>query len=735
MKLEPLLGRWVLVVALAGLLLVMGFIALRAWLLSPSRGLPYRDSFAKGTADEWKALGGTWELVNGLMRNGSDERGAKLLTGSPYWHNYSIETDVKLLGVSGDAGLVIRSSNEEEGVNDYSGYYAGVRTLDNTLVLGRAEHGWQEILKPDPAPGGIRPFQWYHLKLLAYDCQIAAAVTTSSKAVPTTLAINDPGCVDSGRVGLRSYSSGGVWRNVVVRPATHDDLVAMLRGTGVRGSGGQADSEPGNAAAPNSQSVASQPYPQQEKTTGGFNSNTQSIASLSLTSFARPAIATVRGSVILTAPMLFVQDSTGGVYIPQPNATPLKVGDEVEVTGEAHPGDFSTTMEHATVKVLWARTPMPPVSVTASQASTGKFDAEFVEVQGHLSGKERGQDNTLILNLDEGPQSFRAIMNPGRSDYLFSKLKPGSSLRLRGICVVDPAFTRNLTPFVLLLRSNEDLEVLAGPPWWSTGHVIAILVASLLLALVVNFVYHRIAHWRMQGVLEERQRLAHEMHDTLAQSFAGIGFQLQAIRNRLPEADSAVLQQLDLASDLVRHSHEEARRSIATLRPESLESEDILSALDHCARRMVEGGAVQVVAEKEGDQRPIPLRISDTLYRIGQEAVANAVSHAQPTILTIRLKYSQNLACLQIEDNGAGFQQSNGLPGFGIRGMRRRAQSISAEFHIESKPGDGTRVQVVAPLPPRVTVTTLPKLFWRYVREHWIDARPSKQADSYSYRG
>jgi signal transduction histidine kinase len=375
------------------------------------------------------------------------------------------------------------------------------------------------------------------------------------------------------------------------------------------------------------------------------------------------------------------------------------------------------------------------MSVTASQASTGKFDATFIEVQGRLSGKERGPDNTLILDLDEGPQSFRAVLNPGRSDILFRKLKLNSSLRLSGVCVVDPALTGNLTPFVLLLRSNEDLKILAGPPWWSTGHVIAIVVAALLVALIFNFVYHRMAHWRLQGVLEERQRLAHEMHDTLAQSFAGIGFQLQAIRNGLPEENSNVLQQLDLARNLVRHSHEEARRSIATLRPESLESEDILSALDHCARRMVAGGTVEVFSEREGDQRDLPLRIADTLYRIGQEAVANAVRHANPTRLTIRLKYQENLARLQIEDDGAGFVPDNGLHGFGIRGMRRRADSISAAFQIQSRPEGGTMVQIDAPLPPRVTFITWPKLFWRYVREHWIDVRPSKHADSHSYRG
>jgi signal transduction histidine kinase len=715
---------------LVGFVVVVTLIALSFYLRSPGRGLPYHDSFSEGRADEWKAFGGTWELVNGVMRNDSDERGAKLLSGSTLWRNYSIEADVNLLGINGDAGLILRSSNEEDGVNSYSGYYAGIRTIDNSLVLGRAEHGWTEIAKEINASGGIRPFQWYHLKLLAYGCQIVASLTTANHASTTYLGVNDQPCIHSGRAGLRSYSSGGIWRNVVIRASSDEEMAEMLRETG-----NMENSLPQSEVTVNSELLPLQAVPGQQKKRLNSSSNTQSIESLRLSSFASPATASIRGVVVLTAPSLFVQDSTGGVYVPQPVAPELKVGDEVEVTGEVHPGDFSSTMRHATVQVLWARAPVPPVSVTASQASTGKYDATFVELQGRLVSKEHGAENTLILDLDEGPQSFRAIMNPGRSDYLFSMLKLGSRLRLRGICVVDSAFTHNLTPFVVLLRSNEDLQVLAGPPWWNTGHVIAIVVALLLLALVVNFVYHRIAHWRLQGVLEERQRLAHEMHDTLAQSFAGIGFQLQAIRNGIDDKETGILQQLNMASTLVRHSHEEARRSIATLRPEAPESENILSGLDVCARRMVEGGSVHVVSEEEGDARPIPLRISDTLYRIGQEAVANAVRHAQPTLLTIRLTYSNNRACLLISDNGAGFEPGNGLLGFGIRGMKRRAQSISAEFKIHSKPGDGTTVQVTALLPPRITLTSWPKMLWNYLRERWINVRTSKPADSHSYRG
>lgn len=735
------LRRLPLAAVLSCLLFAAGFVALRAWLHSPGRGLPYRDSFARANADEWKALGGTWELVDGMMRNNSDERGAKLITGSPYWRNYSIEADVYLLGISGDAGLLIRSSNEEEGVNSYTGYYAGVRTIDNSLVLGRAEHGWTEANKRIPDPAGIRPFRWYHLKLLAYGCQIVMSVTTPARVDTTSLGVTDTDCIQSGRAGLRSYSSGGIWRNVVVRPATHEDLVATLAST----SNGADSTQPARLSQDYA-SLEARRLQEQEQAEARSNAETQSIAGLRLTSYATPTTATVRGVVVLTAPRLFVQDSTGGAYIiPEPNAPLLKVGDEVEVTGRVHPGDFSSTLDHATVHVLWERTPMPPVSVTASQASTGQYDATFIEVRGRLIGKDHGPDNTLILDLDEGPQSFRAILNPGRSDYLFSKLKLGSMLRLRGICSVDPELTSNLTSFVMLLRSNEDLDVIAGPPWWSTGHVIAIVFAGLLLSLAGVVLYHRVENWRLRAILEERGRLAHEMHDTLAQSFAGIGFQLQAIRNGVPEEQGPLHRQLDLASELVRHSHQEARRSIATLRSENLDTEDVLVALDHCARSMVRGSAVEVVAEHGGDPRQMPLRIADTLYRIGQEAIANAVRHADPTRLALRLIYDVNSVCLEVEDNGRGFVQNNGLLGFGIRGMRRRAQSIAAGIRLESEPGAGTRVSVNAPLPPRKTLAAGLRLFAKYLVERWNNVRSSNtrttgarsagHADSHPYRG
>jgi signal transduction histidine kinase len=682
--------------------------------------------------EEWKAFGGSWELTNGSMRNDSDERGAKLLMGSPFWQNYSVEADVMLLGTGGDAGLIIRSSDEEEGVDAYTGYYAGLRDLDNSMVLGRAGHGWTEITAPFTADNGkVLPSKWYHLKIMAYGCQIVAMVSLPLRARNQSITVNDVDCILSGRAGLRSYASGGMWRNVVVLPATQADVAQAL-----------AESEPKNNEQHNQTADAAMtntfhaPWADYRRPPAlPSDPNAQPISSLSLIPLASAKEVTVRGIVILTWPSIFVQDSTGGIAIAPSAHEMVKVGDEVEATGTVRPGSFSATLENATMRVLWGGTPTPALSVTASQAATGAFDATFIEVEGWLRHKRYGPDDTLILDFDSGPQSFRAVMKSGRGNYLYDKLKPGSLVRVRGVSVVDAAYTREITPFALLVRSTDDVIVLAGPPWWSAGHLVAVAIAFLLMALLTNFIYHRVENWRLRAIAEERERLAFEMHDTLAQGFAGIGFQLEAIRTEVPEGCKQMHQQLDLATELVRHSHAEARRTVDMLRPQQLESEGLLRALTACAHRMVEGGYVQVVSESVGEPRLLPLRISDTLYRIGQEALANAVRHAHPGTLNVILEYRKNQVTLRIKDDGSGFVQAEDLRGFGLLGMRKRAAAISSKLEVLSEPGKGTEISVVSSLPQRITITSWPTLLWRFLKEHAPKAPIDTRPHSHSYRG
>jgi signal transduction histidine kinase len=686
-------------------------------------GLPYNDSFASGNADEWHAFGGTWELSDAAIRNDSDERGAKLLAGSTNWQNYVLEADIELLGHDGDAGLIIRSSDEEEGVDSYSGYYAGLRNRDNSLILGRANHGWlgeQTI----PLPGGVHAFRWYHVKLIAVDCELAASATDNESGVIVSQRMTETDCTRAGRIGLRSYSSGGIWRNVRASTASSADIHSVQ----------------GLIAANAASSNGSFPEmfgSEKDKGPEDFpgSSISQSISGLRLLPISTSQPVTVRGVVVLTTPTLYVQDSSGGVAVPTPQGPPLKVGDEVEVTGEPEPGNFSSVLRHARIQLLWAREPIPPVSVTASQAASGAFDATFVELEGRLVKIEKPKENTVVLDLQAGQQSFSAVVNSARGDAFLRRLKENSLLRMRGVCVVDSKYTHNLTPFVLLMPSMDEVDVLAGPPWWTAGHLVAIIMTLLVLVLVAQVVHSRAEHWRLRAVLDERERLAHEMHDTIAQSFAGIGFQLQAIRNNLADQVSPVQRQLDLACDLVRHSHEEARRSITTLRPESIDSIGLMPALDSCARRMVDGGAVRLNVSVSGDARAIPLRISDTLFRIGQEAIANAVRHARPRTVNIVLRYEGSSVRLVVEDDGIGFVDRGDSLGFGVRGMRKRAEAISAAFQIVSSHERGTRVQVTAALPPRFTMKEWHLHIWNYLREFRSNGQKTQRANSHSYRG
>ncbi len=706
-------------VVVGGICLILAATSILLWLLwsrSPWNS-PRAESVPIEKLDDWKAYGGAWETVDDAMRNNSDERGAKLMYGSYGWKNYSVEADIQLLGQYGDAGLIVRARGEEEGVDSYHGYFAGLRDLDNTIILGRADFGWLEY-QSKPVVPRINPQQWYHLKLLAYNCDLAAA-TTSPGGRTTTVAIRDPECLQSGRFGLKSYATGGLWRNVQIQPATRTDLVAMIGD--VIPHVGIPDPRPGGAALDEFDRYFEPIH--RQLSNHHLDLNAQAISSLRLLSPSTSTPVTIRGVVTLTSPVLVLQDSTGGLAIPSAGPRiPLEIGDEVEAKGEATLHDFSSILKNADIHVLSSHAPVPPISVTASQAASGAFDALFIELEGVLKSKEEGDGHTLILTLNGGSQSFRAIASQGDRKAFPKRLAEGSRLRLRGVCVIDPAYTLDLTPFAVLIPSIDDIEIISGPPWWSTGHIIAAVITFLLLLLAAQTLQARIERWRLQAVLDERERLAMEMHDTLAQSFAGIGFQLQAIRDEAGDGE-AIHQQLDTACDLVRTSREEARRSIAALRPELLESEGLLKALDQCANTIVDNGPIHTSTVSFGDARFVPLRISDALFRIGREAITNAIHHGKPGEILISLSFEADALTLMVKDNGVGFHAGAQSFGFGIQGMGKRADAIAADLHISSAPLQGTTVEVVAPLPPRRLRTIGLKYTRQLLSERVLDGR------------
>ncbi len=181
---------------------------------SPTRGLPYHDEFASGDAAGWVAYDGNWTVQSGAMVNESNERGAKLVTGSPYWNNYAMDADVALSN-TGEAGIIARVSDAEPGVDSYSGIYVGLRVRDESLVVGVADHAWNE-LGAEPLPSPIVPSVWYHIHLEVRGCDLKALSWRDAARDVVRLDVKLAPCFKQGEIGLRSYDSGGQWKNIVV---------------------------------------------------------------------------------------------------------------------------------------------------------------------------------------------------------------------------------------------------------------------------------------------------------------------------------------------------------------------------------------------------------------------------------------------------------------------------------------------------------------------------------------
>jgi signal transduction histidine kinase len=220
------------------------------------------------------------------------------------------------------------------------------------------------------------------------------------------------------------------------------------------------------------------------------------------------------------------------------------------------------------------------------------------------------------------------------------------------------------------------------------------LVQQATLAIQLTELSDNASRRASEGaVLEERNRLAREIHDTLAQGFTGIVIQLEAAEDTLAEDEKeAALAHLARARELARDSLAEARRSVQALRPLALERDDLPGALRRSVEQLTAGTAISIEVVISGLPVTLSEQVENELLRIGQEAVNNAVKHAGATAVMVELSYETNGVTLMIQDNGRGFDSHQPAPGFGLAGMRERANRIGAEIMIDSQPGGGTTV-------------------------------------------
>ena len=653
----------------------------------------------------WTALGGNWQEQNGEIRNNNDERGARLMNKLGVWRNYALDADLSIVNLYGEAGFVLRSSEDEEGVDAYNGYFAGVRAMDHTVEFGRVNYGWHTLLRAT-LPLGVDLQQWFHMRVVAAGCHFLLSMRFADGQI-AHYAVNDAHCIGTGGFGIRSYQTGAAWKNLRMGPATERELRA------------------GSAEDAVSTVPALLTEPDDAYGRGYFHAallqearrHTLQPGVATIDSFlwkpGRHPNATIQGVMISLPPLAGIQDESNAIIVPGMDpATPVKVGDVVEAHGTIISERFRNRLEDAHLKVLWSETPLPPWEVTAAQLTNGAYRGRYISVVGTLISATQSATGYQLV-LKDGDQVFNAV---GANDFQLdpTRLEPGSRLRVRGNSTSLDQFTHRIYPFTVIA---EYVEVMSAPPWWSLTHVMWVLFGLVLVFAVTHVLISRVREWHMQSILHEREQLAFEMHDTLAQSFTGIAYQLEAASMERRGVDQ-IRQHVKNALHMVSSSHREASRTIASLRPQYRDAGNIADALGELAERVSDGSVrveIQVEGRNEGRLSRLPLTITDALYRIGQEAVTNSLQHANCEMLRIHLQIMRKQVLLSIQDDGCGIDPERIHAGLGMDGMRSRAAKIRARLEIASAVAEGTTVRVRVPLPSTLGILHEPGALMRAV--------------------
>lgn len=413
----------------------------------------------------------------------------------------------------------------------------------------------------------------------------------------------------------------------------------------------------------------------------------------------RPVPVVVRGIVILNHDGLVIEDRSGATEVQLSSPTATALGDEVEATGQMTLAQRPRIL-NGQLRRLWNGSMPLPLAITPDEAAEGENELFLVQTEARVLDAQPAGLTGVRLNLSGGHQNFSAILagDSAAGDLSPKLMQPGSTLRITGVLFVSTDLSSGYgDSFTLQLRAPDDLELVEGPSWWTREHVLLLAGILAIAVLICIQIYARIHHARYRAVAEERASISRDIHDTLAQGFAGITLQLEAAEQTIERDPQRARAFLREALHLVRHSRNESHLSIEILR--STSRTDRLDALiSRCIIQMKAASGSAIELHIAGDPVPLNYNLMNQLFRIVQEALANAVRHAGATKIAVRIFYEKPGVRIEVEDNGRGFDPA-GVPGadrgsFGLTGMRERAAAIGSQLQLRSGAG-GTLIRVM----------------------------------------
>ena len=364
----------------------------------------------------------------------------------------------------------------------------------------------------------------------------------------------------------------------------------------------------------------------------------------------------------------FIQSGDAGLAVLTDETIKLEPGDRVTVCGYIALGQYTPILEDALVRRVDRSTLPAPARVTLKKLldSPDDFEGVLVRLEANLMNRVEGSiGQTLVLEASN--VIFTAHLETPQADERFKALKAGSTVALKGVFIAQPPvrWPPHLTlsrekadprfyyappeSVEVLLHSSADVAVLKPPPWWTLARLLwvlgimsLVLMAGLLWVFVLNNRVRRQTRIieekvKREGILEERNRIAREFHDTLEEELAAVTIQLDAVAAEFSRSPEAARRQLELAQNMSRHSHSEARRSVWDMRSHLLENGDLSSALAEMAASLSPASGAKIAVECSGAPRRLAAVAEHHLLRIGQEAVANALKHSGATHVKVAL--------------------------------------------------------------------------------------------------
>jgi signal transduction histidine kinase len=429
--------------------------------------------------------------------------------------------------------------------------------------------------------------------------------------------------------------------------------------------------------------------------------------------------ARLRGVVTWQEPQrgFFLRDVSGAVWVQTPQEGLLPPGVEAEVVGFPSTQHGVPVVRDAVFMAEGISRRIAPKAVAPEEAVEGEFHGELIRLQARVVDR-MGAPGAESYSMQAGGVTFQARFAPGIATPVPGPLRE-TWLELTGVCVnqfrggSDPEGTGVSLPravsFELLLRSAEDVRVVKTPPWWTPERVAWLIGgsgAALALALLwVGALRRQVARQTAiisgqaarEAQTEERARIARELHDTLEQDLTGVQMQLDAVEDNLLAQPEAAMETLHSARALLRHTREEARRTLWDLRSAVLERGGLPEALRSLFATLHATEPAVIEVRSEGTTRRLSGSMENHLLRIAQEAVHNALAHGHATRIEVAVEFRADAVVLRVIDNGIGFdpEQPPGPEGghFGLVGMRERANRIGAQFSIRSRIGGGTRIE------------------------------------------